>query len=353
MGRALPSAIAIVRFYQVFAVLAMVGIITVAVWVRRQRQCHNATDYPYPQAYRWLARGLAGLWILDGLLQAQPLMNTHFINGILAPSIQSQPAPLAFAIKLGIRLWAWNPVAWNEVAVWVQITIGLMILLGGLSVWRRRALWMSLGWGLIVWIVGEAMGSLFVEGSWVIAGSPGSVLFYILVAILLLLPAENWNSRASRGLRWGFAGLWGLSTVLQVLPASGWWGASLYHGVLSMAQAPQPEVLSAPLYIWAHLIHAHPIAWNGTLVAIFGILALLWVIFPKSPLTWGVTTLITFLTWWLGQDFGVLGGMGTDANSGAILLLILAGYALLTPHGSSSRSTDEQAAQNPSRSNLV
>ena len=36
---------------------------------------------------------------------------------------------------------------------------------------------------------------------------------------------------------------------------------------------------------------------------------------------------MTLSTWWFGQDFGVLGGMGTDPNSGVVVLLVLGTYA--------------------------
>ena len=353
MGGALPSPIALARFYQVFAVVAIITTGVIAIAVRRRmgrRTLQPLGRRWYSRAYRGLAKGIGALWVMDGLLQAQPLLNTHFISALLAPQVQGQPAPLAFAIKLGIRVWSLDPVAWNEITVWIQIAIGLMILLGGSSSWRRIGLWLSLGWGLMVWIAGEAMGSLFVKGSWLTAGSPGSVLIYMLIAILLLLPSDNWDEQALRRLRWGLAALWGLSALLQLWPTSGWWGKSLSHSVLSMAQTPQPTILSAPLYAWARLLQSHPVGWNAILVVSFGILGLLWLVWPKSRLTWGLTTLATFLTWWFGQDFGVLGGMGTDPNSGAVLLWVLFGYARLTPQASWTWFKSRRSARNPIRS---
>ncbi|PSR20258.1 MAG: hypothetical protein C7B45_15720 [Sulfobacillus acidophilus] len=336
MGGVLPTARALAEYYEIFVSMAI--LVTAAVAMRVMTLIHHRplSDYrrnPYPVAYQWLAWGIGGLWILDGFLQAQPLMVTRFVGGVVAPLIIGQPLPLAFLIELGSRLWTIHPVLGNAFATWLQITIGLLILLGGTGRWRRIGLWLSIGWGLVVWVFGEALGSIFVNGSWVAQGSPGSVLFYVLAAVLLLLSPTLWQSHVvSRMIRWGFVGLWTLSALLQAWPGSGWWTAnSLSVYELSMAQMAQPSVIAAPLYWWSSAIHAHPLFWNGLLVVTFLFLAALWLFRPRLPLTWWVTATVVFLTWWLGQDFGVLGGMGTDPNSGIVALLGLLVYWQFCP----------------------
>lgn len=335
----LPSSQALAQFYQVFIIMA---IITAAIvsWVMVRH--HDPTPSPYPRAYRWMVWGLGGLWVVDGLLQAQPLMVTRFIGGFLAPLTSGQPAPLSQLIGFSARIWTVNPIACNEIATWVQIGIGLLILLGGQSVGRRIGLWASIVWGTAVWVFGEALGSLFVSGSW-LSGTPGSVLFYVLMAVLLLYPGDLWNKGTTRKiLRVGFAGLWFLSAILQAWPPSGWWtSGALASYVISMAEMPQPDWASYPLYAWGHALALHPAFWNGLMVAVFLLLALLWTFRPQAPLTWWSTLIVGFATWWLGQDFGILGGMGTDPNSGIMVLLALAVYAV------------PQWALNPARSNRI
>lgn len=98
--------------------------------------------------------GLGSLWLLDGLLQAQPLMVTQFTGEVLAPLLTGQPAIVAAVIRLGMRLWRLHPrlhpLVWNLVATWMQIGIGAVILLGGETRWRRIGLWTSVGWSLLV-----------------------------------------------------------------------------------------------------------------------------------------------------------------------------------------------------------
>ncbi|PSR26840.1 MAG: hypothetical protein C7B47_09620 [Sulfobacillus thermosulfidooxidans] len=332
MGNPLPPPVAEADFYRLFWILAIITLTIAVVALFRRLRLHREHDgvSSFPVAYEWLARGLGALWLLDGLLQAQPLMITRFIGGFLAPLIQGQPALLRSLIEIGVRLWGINPVMWNEFATWIQIDIGLLILLGSVDTWRRVGLWLSVAWGLVVWIGGEAMGSLFSGGSW-LSGSPGSVILYVLLALLLLLSPSFWqSSRPTKIFQYGLAGLWGLSALLQAWPASGFWqGQSMSAYVLSMAEMPQPGIFSEPLYAWANSLAAHPALWNAVLVITFSILAILWLIRPKSVVTWWLTTVVTFATWWLGQDFGVLGGMGTDPNSGVLVLLSLAVYARL------------------------
>ena len=276
--------------------------------------------------------GLGSLWLADGLLQAQPLMVTQFTGKVLAPLLVGQPAIVAAVVRLGMRLWRLHPLVWNLVATWMQIGMGAVILLGGETRWRRIGLWASIGWGILVWGPGEGFGSIFSGGSWLL-GSPGSVLFYVLAAGVLLLPSAWWRSpRFLRVWQTMIAGLWALAALLQAWPANGWWSSHRFSAFLmSQARMPQPSLFSAPLYAGAKAIVQSPLPWNAGIVGIFVTLALLWILGRPARLTWWLTVWVTGSTWWFGQDFGVLGGMGTDPNSGALVLLGLVVYALIVP----------------------
>lgn len=329
MGSPLPPPIAEAQFYHWFWILGVLtlAVTTVAVVRRLRQHLESDVDTAFPSAYYGLLRGLGALWLLDGLLQAQPLMITRFIGGFLAPLIQGQPAFLRSLIDVGIRVWGINPVVWNECSTWIQIAIGFFLLFGS-APWRRFGLWLSVIWSVVVWVGGEAMGSLFNGGSW-LGGSPGSALLYLLLAVLLLQPPAFWrSSRVTKTVSYSMAGLWGLSAFLQAWPASGFWqGQTLSSYVFSMADMPQPSFISSPMYAWAAQLGSHPARWNAGLVILFALLAALWIVRPRSVVTWWITALVTLSTWWFGQDFGVLGGMGTDPNSGVVVLLVLGTYA--------------------------
>jgi hypothetical protein len=331
----LPPKAALALFYHLSLALAAITLLYLCyAYLASRRTIHPLPvkrAEPALRAREWLLHGLGALWLLDGLLQAQPLMVTRFIGGFLAPLLTGQPAPIAWLIGWGIRVWSLSPVLWNVLAEFTQIGIGLGLLFGRPERGQRVALWVSLVWGGIVWIAGEGLGGVFAGGGW-LTGAPGSVFLYLLAAILLLGPERWWTHHRPQQILRGFmVGLFALSAVLQAWPAAGWWTAPVLGGyVLSMAAMPQPAALSAPLYAWAHLLMHHPIFWNALLTGGLATFALLWMVWPKHRWVWFATLAWVFLGWWLGQDFGVLGGMGTDPNSGVILLLGLLVYGDLT-----------------------
>lgn len=330
----LPSTGSLRLFYQIASVLAVITAASVVIVMRNARrvppEAPDPTDAP-ATARRWLLQGLGALWLLDGLLQAQPFMVTRFIGGFLAPLLAGQPAPVAALIGWGIKVWELNPVLWNVAATFIQIGIGLALILGRPAFGRRIGLWASVIWGGVVWIAGEGLGGVFVGGGW-LTGAPGSALFYVLLAAFLLAPEQWWrHPRSGRTFSYVIAGVWGLEAVLQAWPRAGWWTVSGLKGyVWSMAQMPQPGLVSAPLYAWASSLGQHPVAWNGVLVALLLTFAVLWFKWPHRRRVWWLTALWVFSTWWVGQDFGVLGGMGTDPNTGAVLGLMLIVYGRLT-----------------------
>lgn len=276
---------------------------------------------------RTLIVGLGTLWIVDALLQAQPLIVTQFVHALLLPLLPGQPTFIDSIMRVGINIWRQHPLAWDTGAIWMQFMLGVAILLGRDSGWRRIGLYASIVWGLLVWVGGEGLGSLFSGGNWFV-GSPGSVLLYVIAAGLLLLPPSWWaSSRLSDRVRQIIGGLWLIFAVLQAWPGSGLWTTlKLSHEILTEAHMAQPNLVSAPLYFMAHVVAQNPFVWNAIFVAVFLSMAVLWGFRRPSSVTWWLSVGITGAAWWVGQDLGVFGGMGTDPNSGALMLLGLLVY---------------------------
>lgn len=324
MSMAAPPSPALNQFYLVLAALAMVFAVSGILarpWLGRLA-ARRAPDSPSSAFRNLLAFWLGALWLFDGLLQMQPQMTTRFVGGFLAPLLSGQPGFVRAVIQQGIHLWSLSPVWFNVGAAMIQLLIGITLLFtrDGVPL-RRYALYVSLGWGLVVWSVGEGFGSLFAGGG-PLSGSPGSVFLYMVAAFLLLLPESTWSqARMWRWLARGIAGNFFLMAVLAALPSNGWWGKSGATFVLNMGQMPQPAFLSHPLLAWAASYAAHPIAWNAAIVASSLILGVVWMLRrPGRGVMWA-TIAWTVLVWYFGQDFGVMGGMGTDPNTGAILLV--------------------------------
>jgi hypothetical protein len=324
----LPAAAAVAIFYRqlVAAGLPLAALIGIAVAVARKCGWRPRRDPLHDR--RLLVLGLGALWSLDGLLQMQPLMVTRFLSGVVAPLLQGEPVPLAAAIRVGIQVWGLDPIAWNVVASLVQLLIGAALLVGSLGALRRAALWTSAVWGLAVWLVGEAMGGLFVGGGW-LSGAPGAVLIYVAGAAAALLPDAAWRSgRVHRFVPVGMSALLILNALLQAWPPAGFWAPGTLAGLVSsMGQMAQPALLAAPVDALAAAIPAAPALWNLGIVTVLGVLGVAWLVRPDSRLLLIATTAWIALTWYFGQEFGVLGGMGTDPNIGAVLLLWLGVYA--------------------------
>ncbi|NMP21312.1 hypothetical protein [Sulfobacillus harzensis] len=310
-------------FYVINLVIAL-GVLVLGGTFLAKRW-HGLRNLPESPARTILAVGLAGLWILDGLLQAQPLMATAFISELVAPAAQEQPRILYELMHFGMHIWNQHPISWDIVAIWVQIGIGLAILLGSERRGRRVGLLLSIVWSLVVWVFGEGLGSLFSGGS-MLLGSPGSAPLYTLAAVALLIPSGAWPARVKcRLVRASMILLWLLSAFLQAWPPNQWWSARQLFGYFhSQASMPEPAAISAPIYAVAHLAQAHPVFTNGVLTALFLAIAALWAFNRTLHAAWLSTTIVSFLVWWLGQDFGVFGGMGTDPNTAALILLALA-----------------------------
>src|SRR5579862_7982595 len=79
-------------------------------------------------AWRLLLRiGFGGLWILDGVLQAQPKMALGLASQVIAPIAASSPQWVQHLVNWAGTTWSYHPVQAAASAVWIQIGIGIWI----------------------------------------------------------------------------------------------------------------------------------------------------------------------------------------------------------------------------------
>lgn len=290
----------------------------------------SATPAPVRNVgWRVLYGSLGALWIVDALLQLQPAMpNSAFLDMVITPTLQGQPPWFLRVLGMGAQLWSNAPITADLAAFWIQLAIGLVLVLGRHRRWGRWGLWATLGWGLIVWIWGEGLGSLLAGPSWV-AGDPGSVFFYLVSAVLLLLPDRWWVSgRIARGIAAGLAGFWLVGAAFQAAPGRGHWTQGLVQTWLNAATNAQPAWLSGPIYRLTDATLAHPVLINGVVVTLLFGVGLLWLWRPWRGATNAVTLGTLLGLWWFGQDFGVFGGVGTDVQTAPLVALILVAGAV-------------------------
>jgi cytochrome oxidase Cu insertion factor (SCO1/SenC/PrrC family) len=298
-------------------------------------------------AWRQLLRISFGvIWIFDGLLQAQPAMAAGLPSQVIEPAAASSPGWVQHVVNWAGTTWSYHPIQAGASAVWIQIGIGAWMLAAARGPWSRLAGLAGVGWGLVVWIFGEAFGGIFGPGLTWLFGAPGAVLFYCAAGALIALPERSWRTpRLGRGVLAGM-GLFFLGmAVLQSWPGRGFWQGTLHHqpGTLtsmikSMAGTPQPALLYGWVSGFASFTAAHGYAVNLFVVvalAAIGASLLSAGLGRERPrlLRSTIAFMIAFCLadWVLIEDFGFFGGVGTDPNSMIpVALLAVAGCLALT-----------------------
>jgi cytochrome oxidase Cu insertion factor (SCO1/SenC/PrrC family) len=295
---------------------------------------------PEPFGRRILRIGFGFLWVLDGLLQVQSGMVLGMPTTVLRPAATGSPGWVHHLVNFGITLWTKHPVEAAASAVWIQLGIGLLLLVAPRGRWSRVAGVVSVGWALVVWVFGEAFGAIFAPGLTWAFGAPGAAVLYAVAGGLLALPERAWRGpRLGRLVSAGIGAFFIGMAVLQAWPGRGFWQGhigkapgSLTAMVRAMATTPQPGFLSGWISSFAAFDSAH--GWGVNLflvVALAGIGVGLCTGRPRPVLyALAAAAVLCLADWVLVEDLGFLGGVGTDPNSMLpIFLVIGAGAAAL------------------------
>ncbi len=321
-----------VRLLQWTTILMIIVLVILTIWrLKKSNIKSTVLDKPvalYPRGYSVLWWGIGILWVIDGLLQAQPPMATSmFVDMDVATNVAGQPHWLLTILGAGIQAWTDHQITSAVIAVLIQVFIGVGILLGYRRRLGRIALYTSLVWSIPVWIYGEGVGDLFASGASWLTGSPGAVVFYITGAVWLLLPVRYWNTgKIAQWTRYGIGVVWLILAVYQALPSAGYWSSQgLYNVFRFNTLMPQPAVMLIPI-LWAmHQSALHPLIWNGTMVAVMTAIGIMMLTGRTGKAFWILTFLWLSITWWLGQDFGIVGGVGTDPQAAPLIFLLMIG----------------------------
>jgi hypothetical protein len=293
-----------------------------------------------PAGRRVLRIGFGFLWLFDGILQTQPRMAAELPAKIVEPVAAGSPHWVQQVVNWALTAWSYHPVPAADAAVWIQIGIGVWMLVAAHGTWSRLAGLAGLGWGLAVWVFGESFGGIFVPGLTWLTGAPGAALTYVAAGALIALPARAW--RTARLGRLTLAGLGLFLTGMAVLQA--WPGRGFWHGtshsqpgtltgaIQDMSGVAQPHFLSAWVAGFGSFSAGHGFAVNlfaVTALAVAGAVLLSGRPSLIRPAVAGFTVLC-LADWVLIQDLGVFGGLGTDPNSMIpFALLAVGGYLAL------------------------
>jgi cytochrome oxidase Cu insertion factor (SCO1/SenC/PrrC family) len=329
--------------YIAVAVVVLLWLIwgTSKIWVPEQAAQTAGPRAMEPAGRRVLRVGFGLLWLFDGILQAQPKMPGGLPSQVIEPAAQASPRWVQDLVNAGGTIWSDHPITAAAASVWVQVGIGLWLLVAPRGRWSRAAGLASVAWGLVVWAWGESFGGIFAPGlSW-LTGAPGAVLLYCVAGALIALPPRAWaTARTGRLLLAGAGAFFAGMAVLQAWPGRGYWQGTS-HGqpgplagmVAGMAQTSQPHVLSATVGAFGAFDEAHGFAVNLFVVIVLAATGTALLSGRRRLIRAALiaATVLCLADWVLVQDFGFFGGLGTDPNSMIPTLLLLAGgYLALT-----------------------
>jgi cytochrome oxidase Cu insertion factor (SCO1/SenC/PrrC family) len=299
-----------------------------------------------PRARRLLRIGFGAIWLFDGVLQAQPQMPGGLADQVIQPSATGSPGWVLDLVNWGVNIWDYHPIQAAAATVWIQVGIGLWMILAVRGRSARLAGLAGVAWGLIVWAFGEAFGGIFAPGLTILFGAPGAALIYVVAGALIALPERAWDSaRLGRLLLVGTGAFFLGMALLQAWPGRGFWQGTL-HGqpgsltamIASMAATSQPHALEVIVSGFGNFTAAHGFAVNlVTVIALALIGAGLCIAAVRADARLAGIAVIAgavfcLADWVLVEDLGFFGGLGTDPNSMIpLILLFTAGYLGMAP----------------------
>jgi cytochrome oxidase Cu insertion factor (SCO1/SenC/PrrC family) len=344
-------------FYSLLArqglvVLILFALLAIAWNVLRGVQSRRAADgaavaerqpYPEPAARRLLRISFGLIWVFDGILQAQASMPLGMTSQVIGPGSAGSPSWVQHLVNFGATIWSYHPITAPASAVWIQVGVGIWLLVAPRGRWSRLGGLSSAAWAMIVWIFGESLGGILAPGlSWA-TGAPGAVLFYGFAGVLIALPDRAWTAPKLGRTVLAIIGLFFLGmAVLQGWPGRGFWQGQLHSSapagtltsmVRQMAQTPQPAFLSSWVTTFGGFDAAHGWAVNLFLVVFLALTGIAFLSARPAVIRVAVVAgiIVGLADWVLIEDFGVFGGVGTDPNSMIpMALLFTAGYFAIT-----------------------
>jgi hypothetical protein len=283
-----------------------------------------------PDVRRLLQLGLAGIWLLVGLLQYQSFMFTKGFSQMIGGTAAGNPGVVAHPITWNATLVAHHAVLLNSIFATIQLLIAIGIA------WRptvRLALAVSIAWALGVWWFGEGLGMVLTSSASPVNGAPGAVIIYALLAVLLWpadreQPASFIAARAvgapiARAL---WLVLWLSLAYFALLPGNR--APQALNGMIAGMESGEPGWLAA-LDRGAASLVAHQGLAASIALAIALVIIAVGVYLPPSAAkaTLVLAIVVAAVIWVLGEAFGtILAGGATDPNSGPLLILLALAY---------------------------
>jgi hypothetical protein len=263
---------------------------------------------------RDLQVALGVLWLLDGVLQAQPFMFTReFATQLVAPVGQGQPGFVSGPVHWVSTVIAAHPVAWNVPFAAIQLLLGVGLLVPRTA---RVTLAASIVWALGVWYLAEGLSGLASGHASLISGAPGSALLYAVLAAAAWPRRDASREAPARWLPYAWAVLWLGAALYQALPGQNT-GAAVGSAV---SAGPAWLGLDQPVGTW---VTRHGVLVVLVLVAAQALIGLGALARRTRTAAVACGLALTVAFWVLGQDLGqISSGQATDPNSGPLVALM-------------------------------
>jgi hypothetical protein len=284
-----------------------------------------------PDTRRALQLGLAAVWLLDGVLQYQPLLYTKAFGQSLAATAAGNPAVIARPITWDATLVEHHLALLNTIFATIQLLLGVGIAFRPTV---RLALAASIAWSLGVWWFGEGLGGVLNGTADPVNGAPGAVILYALLAVLLwpadrpgkpapFIAARAVGAHAARAL---WLVLWLSFAYFALLPANR--APQAINGMIASMNSGEPGWLAAILRGAATLVAGHGLAASIVLAVACALVAAgVYLPRPFAAAALVLALVVAVVIWVAGEALGgILASGATDPNSGPLLALLALAY---------------------------
>jgi cytochrome oxidase Cu insertion factor (SCO1/SenC/PrrC family) len=284
-----------------------------------------------PRARTYLRWAFGAIWLFDGILQFQASMPLGLANNVLAPATANTPSWLNALMEHGIFLWNTHPIALAVAVAWLQVGLGLALLVSK-GAFGRVAAGGTVVWAAVIWLIGNGAGGIFAPGGSLLFGWPGATFFYAAAGVWLAVRPDTFQRLYSVVTRRALSILLLVAVILQCLPSGEFW-----HGGNSNALTTMTSTMSKVAQPhWLAFFVRRVGTLSGVMGGGFNLIVILWLLVCAVGIwmslargwNWPLWTLVVgcVFFWVFVQDTAIFGGIATDINS-LIPLAVLAACA--------------------------
>ncbi len=291
---------------------------------------------------RTLRVTLGCVWIVDGLLQAEPSkFASGYPLGSLAQSAMGSPAWVRHLVLGGIHPFVAQWAVWNLGSTLLQLTIGICLVSGRFV---RPALLASFGWAASIWLLGEAFGMLPSGFALLEAGAPGPVLLYAgLGAMAWPVEGRSDVDRRTWVAAWSILWVGGAALHLPFVYS----GGRVLQANLSMLSQGSPPVLAGTSHWFSGIVAHHGGAVVLALATVELMIGLGGALDRSHLRAWLAAGIASSLFFWVvvQQVGGMLTSGGTDPSLGPLLVLLALSAWPRTRRTAPDRAPEEEPVE--------